>query len=182
LQQSRKNGDAKIGGAKVGDANVGNMDRLKRRSEFRAVAQAAGRGARAHASAFTVQVQARPQTGPARIGFTVAKQVGNAVERNRVRRRLREVVRLAPPGLLRAGHDYVLIGRRSALKAAFEDLVKELDGVVGRVHASGKTGVLTDLPTNLPTNLPTSVSDKRLPHRAGPRGRLRAKSGPPNSR
>jgi ribonuclease P protein component len=177
LQQSRKNGDTKVGDAKVGDAKVGDMDRLKRRSEFRAVAQAAGRGARAHASAFTLQVHARAQTGPARIGFTVAKQVGDAVERNRVRRRLREVVRLAPPGLLRAGHDYVLIGRRPALKVAFEDLVKELDGVVGRVHASGKIGVLTDLPT--------SVSDKRLPHRAGPRGRLRqnpARQPPDNGR
>ena len=53
-----------------------------------------------------------------RVGFTVSRQVGNAVERNRVRRRLREMVRLATAGSLHAGHDYVLIGRRAALEAA----------------------------------------------------------------
>jgi len=131
------------------------MERLKRRSDFRAVAQAAGGGARAHASAFTLQARERERAGPPRVGFTVSKQVGNAVERNRVRRRLRELIRLAPPAVLSAGHDYVLIGRRAALKVAFDAMMKELSGALRRIHdfsksASSKssdgTGALGALP------------------------------------
>src|SRR5690242_15459027 len=137
------------------------MERLKRRSDFRAVAQAAGQGAQqgapAHASAFTLQARARGQVGPPRVGFTVSKQVGNAVERNRVRRRLRELIRLTPAGALCAGHDYVLIGRRAALKAAFEAMKKDLSGALGRVHSgSGKFGSATSAAVEPP------------PHRAGP--------------
>jgi ribonuclease P protein component len=113
------------------------MERLKRRTDF----QAAAKGARAPASGFVLQARARAESGPPRVGFTVSRQVGNAVERNRVRRRLREVVRLAPgTGLctpLFAGHDYVLIGRRAALKAPFGDMVRELDAALRRLHASG---------------------------------------------
>jgi ribonuclease P protein component len=109
----------------------------------------------------------REAAGPPRVGFTVSKQVGNAVERNRVRRRLRELVRCAPPTVLRPGHDYVLIGRRSALKASFADMAKELDGAVRRVHASGKTvtatGELLDRPPHRadPASLPRRPSPKR---------------------
>jgi ribonuclease P protein component len=121
------------------------MERLKRRTDF----QAAAKGARAPASGFVLQARARQEagqesgqeSGPARVGFTVSRQVGNAVERNRVRRRLREVVRLAPGTELCtplcAGHDYVLIGRRAALKVPFGDMVRELDAALRRLHASG---------------------------------------------
>jgi ribonuclease P protein component len=129
------------------------MERLKRRTDF----QAAAKGARAPASGFVLQARARQESGqepgqesdqasnqesgPPRVGFTVSRQVGNAVERNRVRRRLREVVRLAPGtelcAPLFAGHDYVLIGRRAALKAPFGDMVRELDAALRRLHASG---------------------------------------------
>jgi ribonuclease P protein component len=113
------------------------MERLKRRTDF----QAAAKGARAPASGFVLQARARAESGPPRVGFTVSRQVGNAVERNRVRRRLREVVRLVPGtelcAPLFAGHDYVLIGRRAALKAPFGDMVRELDAALRRLHASG---------------------------------------------
>ncbi len=77
-----------------------------------------------------------------RFGFTVTKKIGNAVERNRIRRRLREMVRLAAGGRARAGHDYVLIGRRAALKLPFDRMVQDFDGALRRIHAgrSGKTG------------------------------------------
>jgi RNase P protein component len=69
-----------------------------------------------------------------RIGFTVSRQVGNAVERNRVRRRLREMVRLSQGGGMHDGHDYVLIGRRAALAAPFGQMRQELDAALGRIH------------------------------------------------
>jgi ribonuclease P protein component len=132
------------------------MERLKRRSDFRAVAQASGAGARAHASGFILQARARAEIGPPRVGFTVSKQVGNAVERNRVRRRLRELIRLTPPAALCAGHDYVLIGRRAALKVAFDAMMKELGGALRQVHRAGKSGAGTGAAGELP------------PHRTGP--------------
>ncbi len=70
-----------------------------------------------------------------RVGFTVSKKVGNAAERNRVRRRLREVVRLAPQAPMRPGYDYVLIGRRAALELPFDRLIEDFGRALGRVHA-----------------------------------------------
>jgi ribonuclease P protein component len=110
------------------------MERLRQRADFLAAKQ----GSKAPASAFVLQARTRSDPGPARVGFTVSKQVGNAVERNRVKRRLREVVRSAAEGL-RAGHDYVLIGRRAALDLPFLRLLDEFERSLRRVHA-GRTG------------------------------------------
>jgi len=118
------------------------MERLKRRTDFRAAALA---GARAPANAFVLQALRRDEAGkeagqnagqdngPVRIGFTVSKQVGNAVQRNRVRRRLREIVRLKPETAFAPGHNYVLIGRRTALALPFGDMARELDGALRRI-------------------------------------------------
>ena len=107
------------------------MQRLRQRADFLAAAT----GAKAPATGFVLQMRERREGGPVRVGFTVSKKVGNAVERNRVRRRLREVVRLAQPELLRPGHDYVLIGRRAALELPFDRLIADFQTAVGRVHA-----------------------------------------------
>lgn len=109
------------------------MDRLRRRVDFRAAAGAM----RAPARAFMLQARRRADDGDARVGFTVSRQVGNAVERNRVRRRLRELVRLATAGSLHSGHDYVLIGRRAALDSLFGEMMRELAAALTRIHASG---------------------------------------------
>jgi ribonuclease P protein component len=106
------------------------MERMRHRADFLAAAA----GAKASGSAFTLQTRTREDAGPPRVGFTVSKKVGNAVERNRVRRRLREIVRLAPSGRLKAGHDYVLIGRRAALALPFARIAAELDGALDRLH------------------------------------------------
>jgi ribonuclease P protein component len=115
------------------------VERLKRRNDFRAAAN----GARVPGRAFVLQALRRAESGAVRVGFTVSRQVGNAVERNRVRRRLREMVRLsASEGAapLCAGHDYVLIGRRAALAAPFGDMVQELGVALARIHSSGDKG------------------------------------------
>jgi len=111
------------------------MERLTRRTDFRAAAS----GVRASASAFVLQANRRAQDGPARVGFTVSRQVGNAVERNRVRRRLREIVRLAAGVELRAGHDYVLVGRRAALAQPFEEMRRELNAALSQIHDPERT-------------------------------------------
>jgi ribonuclease P protein component len=110
------------------------MERLKQRADFLA---AAG-GAKIPTAAFVLQARDRGDDGPARVGFTVSKKVGGAVERNRVRRRLREVVRLSVAECLHAGTDYVLIGRRPALDLPFDRLVEDFAGVLGRLHKSGR--------------------------------------------
>jgi ribonuclease P protein component len=106
------------------------MERMRHRADFLAAAA----GAKAAGATFTLQARRREDEDPPRVGFTVSKKVGNAVERNRVRRRLREMVRLAPAGSLRAGHDYVLIGRRAALAFRFARMAAELDGALDRLH------------------------------------------------
>ena len=106
------------------------LERLRQRADFLAAAT----GSRAPASGFVLQALQRREDGPVRIGFTVSKKVGNAVERNRVRRRLREMVRLSQAAPLQPGHDYVLIGRRAALRMPFERLVDDFSRAIGRLH------------------------------------------------
>jgi ribonuclease P protein component len=62
----------------------------------------------------------------ARLGFTVSKRVGNAVERNRVRRRLKEASRIIFPKYGIPNYDYVLIGRKNALFMDFKTIEKTL--------------------------------------------------------
>lgn len=106
------------------------MQRLTQRADFLATAS----GTKVPAAAFVLQARKRGDEGPVRFGFTVSKKVGNSVERNRVRRRLREIVRLAGPARTRAGHDYVLIGRRAALALPFDRMREDFDGALRRVH------------------------------------------------
>lgn len=68
-----------------------------------------------------------------RIGFTVTKKVGNAVIRNRVRRRLREVVRLGLPSFEKTGYDFVIIGRKETITRSFKNLQADFDKVLSQV-------------------------------------------------
>ncbi len=70
-----------------------------------------------------------------RVGFTVSRKVGNAVIRNRVRRRLREAARLEIPGQARADLDYVLVGRQGAIARDFVALRRELVEALKRLKA-----------------------------------------------
>lgn len=106
------------------------MERLKRRADFLATAT----GSKVPAAGFVLQARTRETKGPVRVGFTVTKRTGNAVERNRIRRRLREMVRLAGVTQLKAGHDYVLVGRRDALRLPFERMTADLAQAITRAH------------------------------------------------
>lgn len=98
-------------------------ERLKKRAEF----LNAAKGARHHAAAFSLQAIARNTRDEApRFGLTVTKKEGGAVERNRMRRRLREALRRAAPLEAKPGFDYVIVARREALGVGFDRLVSEL--------------------------------------------------------
>ena len=72
---------------------------------------------------------------PIRVGFTVSRKVGNAVVRNRVRRRLREAAQLEMPQQARPDLDYVLVGRQAALARDFIALRRELFEALRRLKA-----------------------------------------------
>ncbi len=105
------------------------MDRLRQRADFLAVAN----GARASSAAFVVLSRLRDDDGPIRVGFTVTKKNGTATERNRIRRRLRELVKLLDAISMRPHSDYVLIGRRAALNTDFATMFEDLRSALRRL-------------------------------------------------
>jgi ribonuclease P protein component len=112
------------------------MKRLRQRRDFLAAAA----GASASTAGFVLQERLRGDGGPARVGFTVSKKVGGAVERNRVRRQLREIVRLSAATGLAAGSDYVVVGRKAALGIPFRRLADDFTGALKRLD-KGRRGV-----------------------------------------
>ena len=106
------------------------MDRLRQRADFLAVAN----GPRMNSAAFVVQSRARGDDGPVRVGFTVTKKVGTATERNRVRRRLRELVKRLDAISMRPHSDYVLVGRRAALTRDFATMLDDLRSALARLE------------------------------------------------
>jgi ribonuclease P protein component len=64
----------------------------------------------------------------------VTKKIGNAVVRNRAKRRLREVARAVLPLYGTPGHDYVLIGRDATLTRPFTSLIDDLKQALRKVH------------------------------------------------
>jgi ribonuclease P protein component len=136
---------------------VAAPERLRRRADFLRVAK----GMRFVARGLTLQAAPRPirsemMDGPApddpadqtgkplgvlpcleaapRFGFTVTKQSGGAVKRNRIRRRLKEALRLLDPLPARPGHDYVILGRPEALGMPVRDLQGELIRALGKIQ------------------------------------------------
>lgn len=97
--------------------------RLKRRAEFLRVA---AKGRRAPVHGLVLQALARADDAPARLGFTVTKKIGNAVVRNRTRRRLKEAARLHLREHPVAGVDLVLVGREATRGRDFADLMDDL--------------------------------------------------------
>jgi ribonuclease P protein component len=92
---------------------------LRRRAEFDRVFRQ-GR----HNSGPMLAVRSYPnEAGLTRFAYSIPKRVGNAVARNRVRRRLREVVRSLP---WREGFDVVIVARRETTQATFHSLLLEM--------------------------------------------------------
>ena len=116
-------------------AITGKLVGIKRRSEFLAVAAT---GRRWVAPAFVLQVGPRAcnetSTGEEiGLGFTATKRIGNAVKRNRAKRRLREAARTLAPDLATPGYSYVLIARPELLTCAFQTLLDDMRKAFSRV-------------------------------------------------
>ena len=107
--------------------------RLRHRSEFLSVAK----GARAHMRLLTLQALRQPMPDPPRFGLTVTKKEGGAVERNRIRRRLKEALRIVASLHARDNHDYVIVGRKDVLHARFAEIQNELVRALAKVHRNG---------------------------------------------
>ncbi len=111
------------------------MESLKNRADF----LRANRGRRQVTPGFILLARHRkPGEGDGsvlRVGYTCSKKLGNAVARNRAKRRLREIARAHLPKLGRAGWDYVLIGRpNEAESRQFPNLSDDLKAALNRIH------------------------------------------------
>ncbi len=103
--------------------------RLIRRAEFLRVA---AKGRKVAMPGLVLQALPRGDASPARFGFTVTKKVGNAVIRNRTRRRLKEAARLLLRQQDLQGVDLVLIGRDGTRARPFDALQKDLRRALNR--------------------------------------------------
>ncbi len=110
------------------------IDTLRKRSDFLRL----NRGRKRATHGLVLQAMPTPDapegTGAIRLGLTVTKKIGNAVVRNRVRRRLREAARAVLPVAGKAGHDYVLIARQGVLGRSFDDLKADILRALKAVH------------------------------------------------
>ncbi|PWB83595.1 MAG: ribonuclease P protein component [Methylocystaceae bacterium] len=109
------------------------QERLRRRREF---LRAAKSGLHHSSRVFKLQAVARAADdgGPARFGFTVTKKIAGAVGRNRIRRRLKEALRLSGAPAALPGYDYVFIARPGALTAPFSELVSQIANTLAKLE------------------------------------------------
>jgi ribonuclease P protein component len=116
------------------------LERLKKRADFLRVAAARNKWV---SPGIVVQARQRPPGDssprdcstdkPIRVGFTTSRKVGNAVARNRARRRLRALAAQLLPRAGAPGHDYVLIGRRATVSRPFEALRGDLETALAKL-------------------------------------------------
>lgn len=108
------------------------LETLKNRPDFLRTAQ----GRRQGTGSFLVQGRARADgSGVVRVGFTASKKIGNAVARNRAKRRLRALARELLPALARAGWDYVIVAKPEATNSRdFNDMRADLAIALASVH------------------------------------------------
>ena len=111
---------------------AGSMSVLTKRADF----LAANKGLRNARVGFVLLT--RPNGGAGvRYGITVTKKIGNAVVRNRMKRRFRELLRAALPEHALPDHDHVMIGRAGGVERDFHSMAEELEKALARA-AEGK--------------------------------------------
>jgi ribonuclease P protein component len=150
--------------------------RLKRRSDFLRVAK----GERIYSSSFTLQagrialpaseansseadfppdsISTTPLPAVARFGITVTKRIGRAVQRNRIRRRLKEALRLSQDLSAKPGRDYVIVAKTEALTARFQSLQAELVAALRKSDRPAQKRSASRKPGN-----PKSAGGQKMP-------------------
>jgi ribonuclease P protein component len=104
---------------------------LKKRADF----LRAARGIRRVEGAITLETCPSPEAGASlRLGFTASKKIGNALARNRAKRRLRAAASQLLPLLGREGHDYVLVARGTTVARPFPDLLADITKALAGAH------------------------------------------------
>ncbi len=95
-------------------------------------------GARWATANFVIETRPRPAGGDnascPRFGFTITRKLGNAVIRNRIKRRLKEAIRTTDTTLIKADHDYVVVARSGVLDQDFSDIKGEIEAALTRLH------------------------------------------------
>jgi ribonuclease P protein component len=113
------------------------VERLRKRAQFLFVRE----GLRAGRTTMSVEARRRADAGAIGVGFTTSRKVGNAVVRNRARRRLREAARKLLPDYGLAGVDYVIVARQAAPDAPWAALLDDLQNALIRLRADLERGV-----------------------------------------
>lgn len=108
--------------------------RLKKRRDF---VHLNNNGQKVITKGFVLLALSRKENNPfsdmIRVGFTTTKRLGNAVVRNRIRRRLRAVAAHVIPAFGKEGYDYILIGRLTTNACSFKRLLSDLETTLGQV-------------------------------------------------
>lgn len=111
-----------------------NTKGIKKDYEFRKVYK----HGKSFANKYLVVYILKNKTDQTRIGISISKKVGNAITRNRIRRRMKEIYRLKIDENIKKGYDLVFISRVAAKDANYKDIEKSMYSLVR------KNGLLND--------------------------------------
>ena len=146
------------------------LPRLKKRAEFLACAK----GPSCARGAVVIQALPQPDRADLAVGFTATKRIGNAVVRNRAKRRLREAARLLLPQFGRPAHDYVFIARQGADERPWPRLLDDVKSALIRLGTedgardTGKRRAGHSAPPPLPAASPDPTSTAQKPEPTSP--------------
>ncbi|MEJ6951942.1 ribonuclease P protein component [Natronospora cellulosivora (SeqCode)] len=102
------------------------MDSLKKNSEFRRVYT---RG-KSIATRNLVLYFFPNKTNSSKLGLSISKKIGNAVTRNKLRRRIKEIVRLKKN--IKNGYDFIFIARKPIVRLEYSDIEKDVNNLIKR--------------------------------------------------
>ncbi|MGB0920053.1 MAG: ribonuclease P protein component [Alphaproteobacteria bacterium] len=111
-----------------------NVEHITKRADF----LRAARGRKAARPSLVLQMWDRGDNEPCRVGFTASKKVGNAVQRNRAKRRLRAAVGKVFADHAQPGRDYVLIARKNTPNEEFSQIIQDLMSSIAAVERRKK--------------------------------------------